>query len=71
MRAGESLVEMDTMTLKKIFNETDPDFSARIVDGLGLSDLDETALANFRNLWAEKAAREDYLTFPLIKCFAL
>ena len=67
MRAGESLVEMDNMTLKKILNESEPDFSARIVDGLNLSDLDETALVNFRNLWAEKAVREDYLSFPLDK----
>jgi ATP-dependent DNA helicase RecG len=67
MRAGESLVEMDNMTLKRILNENEPDFSAGIVDGLGLSDLDETALVNFNNLWAEKAAREDYRSFPFDK----
>src|SRR3989337_4064999 len=32
MRAGESLVEMDNLTLKRILNETDIDFSSQIVD---------------------------------------
>ncbi|HEC99361.1 MAG TPA: hypothetical protein ENN18_03130 [Proteobacteria bacterium] len=63
MRAGESLVEMDQLTLKRILNESDPDFSAQIVEGLRLDDLDEEAIANFRRRWAEKAKREDYLSF--------
>lgn len=64
MRAGESLVEMDTMTLKRILNETQPDFSCFVVEGMTLSDLDETALHNFRRRWAQKAQRPDYLKFP-------
>ncbi|GBE37445.1 divergent AAA domain protein [bacterium BMS3Bbin08] len=64
MRAGESLVEMDQMTLKKILNETAPDFSAQIVDGLSVADLDVVAIKNFKNRWAEKAKRVDYLDFP-------
>jgi len=63
MRAGESLVEMDQMTLKKILNEADLDFSAHILEGLSLDDLDEEAIANFRKRWARKAKREDYLSF--------
>jgi len=51
MRAGESLVEMDNMTLKRIPNESDPDFSCKIVDSQAVSDLDETALENFRSRW--------------------
>ena len=49
MRAGESLVEMDPLTLKKILNETTPDFSASMVAGLELSDLDLEALDTFRS----------------------
>lgn len=64
MRAGESLTEMDEITLKSILNETTPDFSNQIVDGLSLMDLDERAIENFRKRWAQKARREDYLTFP-------
>ena len=67
MRAGESLVEMDQMTLKKILNETAPDFSAQIVSGLIVADLDETAIDNFKKRWAEKAKRRDYLSFSTDK----
>ncbi len=63
MRAGESLVEMDQMTLKKILDETAPDFSSQIVDGLTVADLEEVAIKNFRKRWAEKAKRTDYLAF--------
>jgi len=52
MRAGESLVEMDSETLKKIFSETESDFSANIVKDLKIIDLDETAILNFRSRWA-------------------
>lgn len=69
MRAGESLVEMDTATIKKILTETDPDFSSQIASGLTLSDLDGEATANFRKKWAEKAKRADFLEFPYNKIF--
>lgn len=63
MRAGESLVEMDLMTLKRKLNETSPDFSGRVVTGLTPADLDEEALKNLRARWAQKAKRPDYLEF--------
>ena len=63
MRAGESLVEMDQMTLKRILNEPDPDFSAQIVEGLRLDDLDEEAITNFKRRWADKAKRDEYRSF--------
>ncbi len=64
MRAGESLVEMDNATLKRILNETDTDFSGQIVTDLSLADLDDQAIDNFRQLWAKKAQRNDYLSYP-------
>lgn len=67
MRAGESLVEMDTITLKRILNETTPDFSDQITSNLTIEDLDTKALDNFKKLWAKKAKREDYLEFPYEK----
>jgi len=67
MRAGESLVEMDDMTLKSILNETMPDFSSKIVEGLSLSDMDETALENFNVRWVQKAGRQDYRDFTADK----
>ena len=64
MRAGESLVEMDEQTLRKILNEGEPDFSNRIVPSFAMQDVDLEALNNFKVRWAEKAARKDYLEFP-------
>lgn len=63
MRAGESLVEMDNATLKHILTETDIDFSSQIVTDLSLADLDDQAIDNFRQLWAKKAQRTDYLSY--------
>jgi len=51
------------MTLKRILNETEPDFSTQIVPGLKLSDLDQKAMDNFKYRWAQKANRKDYNTF--------
>ncbi len=63
MRAGESLVEMDLMSLKKILNEVEGDFPGKIVSGLKLSDLDDEALTRYKDQWARKARRSDYLDF--------
>lgn len=63
MRAGESLVEMDQLTLKNILNESETDFSAKIVEELTLKDIDKEAMENFKKRWAEKSQRNDYHTF--------
>lgn len=63
MRAGESLVEMDNATLKRILNETETDFSSQIVTDLSLADIDDQAIENFKKLWAKKARRDDYLSY--------
>lgn len=70
MRAGESLVEMDAMTLKRILNETQPDFSNLILEGLSIADMDRTALENFRKWWIQKSQRPDYLKFSEEKIVA-
>ena len=67
IRLGESLIEMDQMTIKRILNEVSPDFSSQIVPGLSLSDLDEDAINNFRINWAKKSKRDDYLSFDNMK----
>lgn len=61
IRRGDSLVEMDDETTKQILNEVDPDFSAAVVEGLTVQDLDEEALQEFRALWSKKSERADYL----------
>lgn len=67
MRAGESLVEMDTGTLKRLLNETQPDFTAEIVEGLSLDDLSPSAIQLLKEKWAKKSQRADYLDFDTEK----
>ena len=61
MRLGESLCGMDAQTLKRILNETNQDFSAKIVRGFTLKDIDKDALKKFKELWAQTKQRKDYL----------
>ena len=55
MRRGEELVAMTPDMLKRIFNEGEPDFSARICSGASLSDLNNDAISHFRDLWIRKS----------------
>ncbi len=55
MRAGDSLVPMTQDRLRQIFDEAGPDFSAEICPGASLNDLDDSAIAVFREKWHRKA----------------
>ena len=63
IRRGESLGEMDDIKTREILNEAQPDFTANIVSGLLLDDLDRPAIDILRKKWAEKTGRKEYLTF--------
>jgi ATP-dependent DNA helicase RecG len=63
MRGGESLVPMTPDMLKRIFAETQPDFSAEVCAGADLGDLDRRAIDLFRNRWAARARRTDLAGF--------
>ena len=65
MRIGESLREMDDAEYFSIISEQDPDFSARICEGLTLDDLDEEAVKNMRERIARKRNRKDVATTPI------
>jgi len=52
MRAGESLAVMDKETLKKIFNETQSDFSTQTILNFTINDLDEAAILILKQRWA-------------------
>ncbi len=65
MRVGESLREMDDAEYFSIISEQDPDFSARICEGLTLDDLHEEAIKNMRERIAQKRNRKDVLTIPI------
>ena len=55
MRAGESLVAMTPDRLRRIFDETLPDYSAEVVAGAEVADLDAGAIEKFRGLWRRKS----------------
>ncbi|MBN2202369.1 ATP-binding protein [bacterium] len=63
MRAGESLVEMDLSTIKRILNETQVDFSGEPVQSLTLEDLDSEAINRCKEKWAQTSQRQDFLNF--------
>lgn len=44
--------------LKRIFNEGEPDFSAQICSEAALTDLDNTAISHFRDLWFRKSGND-------------
>ncbi len=52
MRAGEALVPMTDDQLQRVHREVAPDFSAQICERAALSDLDNSAVAEFRRRWA-------------------
>ncbi|MBO6254548.1 MAG: putative DNA binding domain-containing protein [Bacteroidaceae bacterium] len=54
MRTGESLREMSDSEMLKILTEQEPDFSAKVCDGLTLDDLDPKAVEVMKQKYAEK-----------------
>ena len=55
MRAGDSLVEMTDDQLRRIHEETGPDFSAEICPQAETEDLDPAAINLLGNLWHKKS----------------
>ena len=58
MRAGEELAPMTPDMLRRIFDETGPDFSAEICRKATLADLDPAAIEDFRNRWREESGND-------------
>lgn len=54
MRVGEQLLPMSDECLLKILQEQEPDFSAKICEGLSLTDLDEVAISLMKKGYAQK-----------------
>ena len=54
MRVGEQLLPMSDEHLLKILQEQEPDFSAKICEGLSIDDLDEVAIALMKKGYAQK-----------------
>jgi len=54
-RSGESLVPMPQEVLREIYEESGHDFSGDVCPRATLADLDEKAIAAFRESWARKS----------------
>ena len=64
MRVGESLREMSDDEMRKILNEQEPDFSAKVCEGLSIDDLDKEALRIMKKKYAEKNNNPLFATMP-------
>jgi ATP-dependent DNA helicase RecG len=58
MRSGGNLVPMLPDVLKRIFDESGPDFSAEICPKATMGDLDPSAIEDLRNRWIKKSKNE-------------
>ena len=64
MRVGGDLVRMSEDMYRKIINETEPDFSSRICEGLTLNDIDQKAFDTFINAYSKKQKNTQILSLP-------
>lgn len=64
MRTGESLREMSDDELFRILSEREPDFSAKVCEGLTWEDLDERAAAIMKEKYAAKQKNPRFATLP-------
>lgn len=65
MRAGESLTAMMEDVLRRIFDETGPDFSAEVCPSVEMDALDPKAIERFRESWHRKSGRGELLNLPV------
>ncbi|MCO6496834.1 MAG: putative DNA binding domain-containing protein [Chitinophagaceae bacterium] len=61
MRVGEDLLPMSDEQLFKILQEQEPDFSAKVCEGIGIGDLDETAIKKMKESYARKQKNPSFL----------
>ena len=64
MRTGESLREMSDAEMFKILSEQEPDFSAKLCEGLALEDLDADAIKLMKQKYAEKNENPGFEVIP-------
>lgn len=64
MRTGESLREMSDSEIFKILSEQEPDFSAKICEGLTIEDLDKNAIEEMKIQYARKQENPTFQSYP-------
>lgn len=70
MRAGDALVPMSDEQLRRIHEETGPDFSAEICPTARLEDLDPAAIDVLRRLWQRRAPEQNIAGRPVERLLA-
>lgn len=61
MRVGESLRNMSDEEMFAILSEQEPDFSAKFCEGIGIADLDESAIKKMKESYARKQKNPGFL----------
>ena len=70
MRTGESLREMSDEEMFKILSEQEPDFSAKICEGLTMEDLDPDAIKVMKQKYAEKNENPGFEAFSDVQALS-
>jgi ATP-dependent DNA helicase RecG len=65
MRAGEDLAPMTPDMLRRIFDESAPDYSAEICRNATMADLDPAAIASLRSRWASHSVNKALAKRPV------
>jgi len=61
MRVGESLRNMSDEEMFAILSEQEPDFSAKVCEGISIADLDEAAIKKMKDSYARKQKNPGFL----------
>jgi ATP-dependent DNA helicase RecG len=70
MRVGESLRNMSDEEMFTILSEQEPDFSEKICPALTLDDLDENAIAKFKEAYARKQENHQFITLSNLQALS-
>lgn len=67
MRVGEELKPMSDAMYLKILQESEPDFSEKICEGLTLDDLDEGAIRVMKQGYAQRWNKPEFVSTPTLQ----
>ena len=67
MRIGEELKPMSDAMYLKILQESEPDFSEKICEGLSLEDLDEEAIRVIKQGYAQRWNKPEFVSTPTLQ----
>lgn len=65
MRIGDSLERMSDEMYLSIIQEQEPDFSAKVCDGISIADLDEAAIKKMKESYARKQKNQGFVQLSI------